>query len=181
MAIGGRGADHNYCSSGCNCIGACARSLACCDGRVDTGLRDGVAVGRDGGADDLGRRFCSEALAIRRVICSWLALSCSTAFALSTAICSWLALSCSIPCSTLARSRAIVWSNRASSGDTGAAVGATSCGVPGTEGVVCGGGSGSAAATSTADGLGCAGSLDSDEARTSCGAHRAIIGLAASP
>jgi threonine synthase len=37
-------------------------------------------------------------------------------------------LSCSIPCSTFARSRAIVWSNCASSGDTGAAVGATSCG-----------------------------------------------------
>jgi hypothetical protein len=60
---------------------------------VGTGLRVGVAVGRGGGVDILGRRFCSEALAsealaIMRAICSWLALSCSAAFALSRAICS---------------------------------------------------------------------------------------------
>jgi hypothetical protein len=79
----------------------------CCDGSVGTGLRVRVAIGRGGGADVLGRRFCSEAFAIRRVICSWLALSCS------------------ICCSTLARSRAIVWSTCVGSGDTGAAVGAT--------------------------------------------------------
>ena len=42
--------------------------------------------------------------------------------------CSWFALSCPIPCSTFARSRAIVWSNCASSGAVGAAAGVTSCG-----------------------------------------------------
>src|SRR5258707_2623925 len=85
---------------------------------VGTGLRVGEAVGRGGGADILGRRLCSEALAMTRAICSWLALSCSAAFALSRDICSWLVLSCSIPCPTVARSRAIVWSNCANSGDS---------------------------------------------------------------
>src|SRR3984893_1387323 len=121
-------ADDNYYSSGCNCTGACGCALACDDGGFGTGLRVGEAIGRGGGADVLGRRFCSEALAITRVICSWLVLSCSTALALSVAICSWLALSCSILCSRFARSRAIVWSNCATSGDTGAAGGATSRG-----------------------------------------------------
>src|SRR3954447_19535 len=95
-----RGTDDNW-SSGGNCVGACGRALACGDCCVGTGLRVRVAVGGSGGADVLGRRFCSETLAIRRVICSWLALSCS------------------IPCSTFARSRAIVWSNCASSGSVG--------------------------------------------------------------
>jgi hypothetical protein len=65
------------CSSGCR-----AHALAYGDG---TGLRAGAAVGRGRGADVFGRRFCSEALAIRRVICSWFALNCSTALALSVA------------------------------------------------------------------------------------------------
>src|ERR1700682_5267253 len=85
------------------------------DGRVGTGLRVGVAVGRGGGADILGRRLCSEALAISRAICSWLALNCSAALALSRVICSWLilscsmlALSCSISCPAVARSRDLV-------------------------------------------------------------------------
>src|SRR6195256_1003654 len=103
-----------------------------------TGLRAGVAVGRGGGADILGRRLCSEALAseafasealaMTRAICSWLALSWAAAFALSRAVCSWFALSCSIPCPTVARSRAIDWSNCANSGDGAAAVVATSSG-----------------------------------------------------
>src|SRR6266480_666021 len=136
-------ADDNYCSSGCECTGACGCALACDGGSVGTGLRIGVAIGRGGGV--LGRNFCSEALAPRRAICSWLALSCSAATALSRAICacaalscsaaaalsrticSWLVLSCSIPCFTFARSRAIVCSHCASSGDIGAAVAATSC------------------------------------------------------
>jgi hypothetical protein len=63
-------ADDNYYSSGCNCTGACGCALACDDGSFGTGLRVGEAIGRGGGADVLGRRFCSEALAIRRVICS---------------------------------------------------------------------------------------------------------------
>ena len=101
---------------------------------VGTGLRVGVvAVGRGGGADILGRRFCSEALASKvlamtRAICSWLALSRSTAFTWSRAIRSWLALSCSIDCPMVARSRAIDWSNCVNSGDRAAAVGATSSG-----------------------------------------------------
>src|SRR6266852_7452900 len=119
-------ADDDYCSLGCECTGACGCALACGDGSVGTGLRIGVAIGRGGGV--LGRMFCSEALAIKRDICSWLALSSATA-ALSRTICSWLVLSCSTRCSMFARSRAIVWSHCASSGDIGAAVGATSCGV----------------------------------------------------
>ncbi len=100
---------------------------------VGTGLRVGVAVGRGGGADILGRKFCSaalasEALAMTRAICSWLALSCSAAFALSRAICAWLARSCSIACPRVAISRAIDWSNCVNSGDRAAAVGATSSG-----------------------------------------------------
>src|SRR6267378_4127993 len=105
---------------------------------VGAGLRVGLAVGRGGGVDILGRSLCSEALAsealasealaMTRAICSWLALSCSAAFALSRAVCSWLALSCSIPCPTVARSRAIDWSNCVNSGDRAAAVGATSSG-----------------------------------------------------
>src|SRR5713101_2499001 len=77
--------------------------------RVGTGLRVGVAVSRGGGPDIFDRRLCSEALAMTR------------------AICSWLILSCSISCPTVARSRAIVWSNCANSGDR-ATVGATSSG-----------------------------------------------------
>jgi hypothetical protein len=101
---------------------------------VGTGLRVGVvAVGRGGGADILGRRFCSEALASKvlamtRANCSWLALICSAAFALSRAIYSWLALSCSIARPRVAISRAVDWSNCVNSGDTAAAVGATSSG-----------------------------------------------------
>ena len=67
----------------------------------------------------LGRRFCSEALAIARAICSWFALSCSAVLALSRANSAWLALSCSISCCTLARSRAIVWSNCVCSAGSG--------------------------------------------------------------
>src|SRR5258705_8520568 len=41
---------------------------------VDTGLRAGAAIGRGGGADIFGRRFCSEVLASEVLaICSWLA------------------------------------------------------------------------------------------------------------
>ena len=69
--------------------------------------------------DVLGRRFCSEALAIARAICSWFALSCSAVLAFSRANSAWLALSCSISCCTLARSRAIVWSNCVCSAGSG--------------------------------------------------------------
>src|ERR1700722_4619477 len=119
------GAD-DYCgSAACNRVVARGRAVACGDGSVATGLRVGVvAVGRGGGADILGRRFCSEALAMTRAICSWLALSCSTAFALSRAICCWMVLSCSIPCPAIAISRAIDWSNCVNSGER-AAVGAS--------------------------------------------------------
>ena len=120
------GADENYFCPGRNCTGA--RALACVGGSVDTGLRVGVAIGGGGAADVLGRRFCSEALAIARAICSWLALSCSAVLAFSRANSSWLVLSCSIPCCTFARSRAIVWSNCVSSGGIGAAAGAMSSG-----------------------------------------------------
>jgi hypothetical protein len=102
---------------------------------VGTGVRAGLAVGRGGGADILGRTLCSEAftseaLAMTRAICSCLALICSAAFALSRAICSWLALSCAIPWPKVAISRAIDWSNCVNSGDTAvaAAVGAASSG-----------------------------------------------------
>ena len=81
-----RGADDNYWLSGCDCTGVCGCALACGDGRVGTGLRVGVAIGRGGGADILGCGVRSEALAIRRAIWSWLALSYSTALALSLAI-----------------------------------------------------------------------------------------------
>src|SRR5258705_7627971 len=96
---------------------------------VDTGLRAGAAIGRGGGVDIFGRRFCSEVLtsevlAMTRAICSWLALSRSTAFTWTRAIRSWLALSCSIDCPMVARSRAIDWSNCVNSGDRAAAVGA---------------------------------------------------------
>ena len=67
----------------------------------------------------LGRRFCSEALEIARAICSWFALSCSAVLAFSRANSAWLALSCSISCCTLARSRAIVWSNCVTSARSG--------------------------------------------------------------
>src|SRR6266852_5455950 len=86
------GADDDYRSVSCECTGACGCALACGDGSVGTGLRIGVAIGRSGGV--LGRRFCSEALAIKRDICSWLALSSATA-ALSRAICACATLSCS--------------------------------------------------------------------------------------
>src|SRR5882757_1661628 len=65
---------------------------------VGTGLRVGVAVGRGGGADILGRRFCSAALS-------------SQALAMTRAICAWLAWSCSIACPRVAISRAIDCSN----------------------------------------------------------------------
>ena len=52
----------------------------------------------------------------RAPFCSWFALSCSAIPALSRANSAWLALSCSISCCTLARSRAIVWSNCVCSG-----------------------------------------------------------------
>src|SRR5882724_943398 len=129
----------------CLRIGAYGCALACDDAGVGTGLR--VPMETCGwGADVLGRRFCSEALAISCATCSWLALRsstflamswaacswlvviCSMALALSLANCCWLAFSCSISRSTLARSRAIVWSTFAGSGDTGTAVDVTSCG-----------------------------------------------------
>src|SRR6266850_1973901 len=119
----GGGTDEIYCCPGSNCVGARACALACVGGIVDTGLRVGVAIGGGGAADVLRRRFCSEALAIARAICSWLALSCSAVLAFSRANSSWLVLSCSIPCCTFARSRAIVWSNCVSSGGIGAAAG----------------------------------------------------------
>src|SRR6267142_1493690 len=146
-----RGTDDDFCCSGRPCIGASGRALACGDDSFGTGLRVGRAIGRGGGADILGCRFCSEALAIRRAICSWLALSCSAAFllsraicacaalncsatsALSRTICSWLALSCSmlalscsISCSAAARSLAIDWSGCAWVGDGMADAGAAS-------------------------------------------------------
>jgi hypothetical protein len=52
--------------------GVCGGTRACGDECVVSGLRVGLAIGRGGGADVLGPRFCSEVLAIRRVICSWL-------------------------------------------------------------------------------------------------------------
>jgi hypothetical protein len=95
----------NYCSSGVDCASArdCAPACGCaraCGGeRVHTGLPVGLGRGKGAavlgaglgarlGADALGAALCSEvlgsgALAMRRVICSWLALSCSTTFALS--------------------------------------------------------------------------------------------------
>src|SRR5260370_18275967 len=96
---------------------------------VGTGWRAGGGIGRGGGVDICGRRFCSEVLtsevlAMTRAICSWLALSRSTAFTWSRAIRSWLALSCSIDCPMAARSRAIDWSNCVNSGDRAAVVGA---------------------------------------------------------
>src|SRR3954452_13602780 len=131
----GNGAYENYCCRDCNCNGARACTLACVAGAVDAGLRAGAATGRGGLADVaaarvanaaadvaadvatdvLGRRFCSDTLAITRAICSWFALSCSAVLALSRANSAWLALSCSISCCALARSRAIVWSNCACS------------------------------------------------------------------
>ena len=148
-----RGTDDNFCCSGRLCIGASGRALACADDSFGTGLRVGRAIGlgRGRGADVSGCRFCSEALAIRRAICSWLALSCSAAFLLSRAICacaalncsatsamsrticSWLALSCSmlalscsISCSAAARSLANDWSGCAWVRDGMADVGAVS-------------------------------------------------------
>jgi len=91
---------------GLNCCRCCARSNT-----------PGAAAGRGGGADILGRRFRSEALATSRDICCWLALSCSM-----------LALSCSTSCPRLATSRAIDCSNCADSADGAAAAGATPCG-----------------------------------------------------
>ena len=120
------GADEDYCCPGRNVTGTRACALASLGGSADTGLRAGVAIGGGGVADVLRRRFCSEALAIARAICSWLALSCSAVLAFSRTISSWLVLSCSIPCCTFARSRAIVWSNCVSSGGIGAT--AASCG-----------------------------------------------------
>src|SRR5437899_1727185 len=177
----------DYRAAGCNCSG-CA--LACDDACAGTGLRVGLAVGWGSAAGTLARWSCSEGfsetLATRRVICSWLALTCSTAFALSLAMRSWLALSSSIPCCTVARSRAIVCSNDASSGDAKADVGdAPSCG-PVPAGGVTGRGAASAVATRTPDGPGCAGSSGvasvSHETELTYGAaHRAMAGLAASP
>src|SRR5215471_17847936 len=123
--FGGRGADDNYGFSACSRGGACGLAVACGDGSVRAGSRVGVVIGRAGGAGGLG--FCSLALAVRRAICSWLALTCSATFALSRAISSWLVLSCAISCSTFARSLIIFWSNCASSGGACAAVGPTSC------------------------------------------------------
>src|SRR5438034_763482 len=125
----GGGAYETYCCRDCNCTGARACALACFGGSVDTGLRAGLATRGGGLADvaaDVFRRFCSEALAIVRAICSWLALSCSAVLAFSRANSSWLALSCPISCCTLARSRAIVWSDCVTSGGIG--TGAASCG-----------------------------------------------------
>src|SRR5215472_7903758 len=92
--FGRRGADDNYGFSACSRGGACGLAVACGDGSVRPSSRVGVAIGRAGGAGGLG--FCSLALAIRRAICSWLALTCSATFALSRAISSRLVLSCSI-------------------------------------------------------------------------------------
>src|ERR1700716_2433298 len=85
------GAHENYCCRDCNCTGARACTLACVAGAGDAGLRAGAATGRggladvaadraadiaaDAAADVLGRRFCSDTLAITRAICSWFALS----------------------------------------------------------------------------------------------------------
>src|SRR5258705_8915631 len=128
------GAYENYCCGDCNCTGARACALACFGGAVDTGLRAVLAtrsggladVATDAATDGLSRRFCSEALEIARAICSWLALSCSAVLAFSRVNSCLLALSCSSSCCTLARSRAIVWSNCVTSGGIGA--GAASCG-----------------------------------------------------
>src|SRR5450432_4193136 len=168
-----RGADDNYCCLRRPCTGTGGCELAC----FGTGLPVGVAFGLGGGPDVGGRSCCSEALAIRPLNCSWVALSCLATAALSRTICScaalsssataellrticsWLVLSCSMPvfsgsnsCSTAARKpRAVDWS---------------SCSSPG-------------------DRLGCAGtglSAADDEIRESCGSHHcAITCLAASP
>src|SRR5229473_7371765 len=138
-------------AAACGNVGA----AACGGGGGGIGLRAGAVADRGGGAEILGRGFCSEALAseafsevlaISRDICCWLALSCST-----------LALSCPISCPMVARSRAIDCGNCADSADTAAAPAATPCAA------VCAGGAGCAgaavtASASTAGGAGCTGS-----------------------
>ena len=126
--------NNNYCAWGANCPGVRGCTRAC--GDVGTGLGVWLAFGR-GGGDVFGATFRSEVLEMRRVICSWLALSCSTTFALLLAICSWPALSCSTPCSTFVRTRVISLNNCASSEDVGATAGALSCAVTGAEGATC--------------------------------------------
>ena len=115
---------------------ACGSAVDCGDASIGTGLRVEAEVGPGGGAEILDRRF---RLAMRRAICSWVALSCSATFASSRAICSWLALRCSISCFAVVRSRTIVSSNSASLGDGAASMGATSSGVVGAKGAGCGG------------------------------------------
>jgi len=84
-------ANNNYCAWGANCPGVRGCTRAC--GDVGTGLGVWLTFGRGGGTDVFGATLRSEVLEMRRVICSWLALSCSTTFALLLAICSWPALS----------------------------------------------------------------------------------------
>ena len=135
--------NNNYCAWGANCPGVRGCTRAC--GDVGTALGVWLAFGRSRGTDVLGATFPSELLEMRRVICSWLALSCSTTFALLLAICSWPALSCSTPCSTFVRTRVISLNNCASSEDVGATAGAMSCAVTDVEGVACGGAASAAA------------------------------------
>jgi hypothetical protein len=105
-------------AAACGDVGAAAARGG---GNGGIGLRAGAAADRGGSADILGRGwFCSEALAMSRDICSWLALSCSTS------------------CPRLARSRDIDWSNCAESGDGAAAAGATASGTVGARGAGCG-------------------------------------------
>lgn len=83
VARGDGGGDDGYCCPGRNGTGARACVLVSVGGSADTGPRAGVAIGGGEAADALRRRFCSEALAIARAICSWLAFSCSAVLAFS--------------------------------------------------------------------------------------------------
>ena len=102
-----------------------------------------------------------------RDICCWPALSSSM-----------VALSCSISCRALASSFAIEPSDGAVSADGAAAAGATPCAVF-SAAVLPAQGSAFAAVASTAGGAGCcaacAGFSSGSNARTRCGAHRAIM------
>jgi hypothetical protein len=93
-------------------------------------LNSGIAASRGTGASLFTPKQLSwlAAALAEGYLLSAMVLSSSRAFASQLAVCSWLVLSCSIPCCTFARSRAIVWSICASSGDSGATVGAASCG-----------------------------------------------------
>ena len=124
-----RNDDKLYCL-GCNCTGARACTLACVAGSADTGLRadwqPAVAdwlmpsLPTSWAADLLGRvgDHPRHLLLVRLELLGGLGISRANS--------AWLALSCSISCCTLARSRAIVWSNCVCSAAIGAA--AASCG-----------------------------------------------------